>query len=537
MAITQISKITHRKGLNENLPQLAGAELGWALDARRLFIGNGTIAAGAPTIGNTEVLTQYSDILQIASTYTYKGTATGYEVLTGPTTTTPVTRTLQAKFDDNASVRDFGAKGDGVTDDTLAINRALSELYTREVNSEIRRSLFFPAGTYKVTDTIKVPPYAKLYGEGAKSSTIKYYNSGVLAEAVVRTSDSKNQTGANIGNFSAVAPTDIEISSMGFESTATNDIFLLESTTNSSFENVSLKGPETTLTLTASDSKACIRIKSTTLLASQNITFNNCVTNGTGYGIQANSECSAITLSNSKISTHYIGASIGDTPTNNGPSGVRITQNVFDNILAQGILIGKPGETVSKNISAFNIFYDVGNKFGGNAAPLLDMSTIIEIENANNLSVGDMFERSDSQNALKPRIHLNESASIAFDLSNKIEVGTYVREVGKIATLADNTLSATAVFTFDLEDSNTLVDIGSFKMDYALKRGGIARTGTINITNAGSGTLTYDESYTENSASGVVFTVTQALKVVTVKYTTTNTGNNATLSYSLTRLY
>jgi hypothetical protein len=74
-------------------------------------------------------------------------------------------------------------------------------------------------------------------------------------------------------------------------------------------------------------------------------------------------------------------------------------------------------------------------------------------------------------------------------------------------------------------------------MDYALKRGGIARTGTINITNAGSGTLTYDESYTENSASGVVFTVTQALKVVTVKYTTTNTGNNVTLSYSLTRLY
>ena len=148
-----------------------------------------------------------------------------------------------------------------------------------------------------------------------------------------------------------------------------------------------------------------------------------------------------------------------------------------------------------------------------------------------------MFERNDADNVTFPRIYLNESASIAFDLSNKIEVGTYVREVGKIATLADNTLSATAIFTFNLEDSNTLHDIGSFKMDYALKRGGIARTGTINITNAGSGTLTYDESYTENSASGVVFTVTQALKVVTVKYTTTNTGNNVTLSYSLTRLY
>ena len=65
MAITQISKITHRKGLKENLPQLAGAELGWALDARRLYIGNGKITDGAPTIGNTEVLTQHSDILKI----------------------------------------------------------------------------------------------------------------------------------------------------------------------------------------------------------------------------------------------------------------------------------------------------------------------------------------------------------------------------------------------------------------------------------------------------------------------------------------
>ena len=29
MAILQLSRITHRKGLSENLPQLAGAEFGW----------------------------------------------------------------------------------------------------------------------------------------------------------------------------------------------------------------------------------------------------------------------------------------------------------------------------------------------------------------------------------------------------------------------------------------------------------------------------------------------------------------------------
>ena len=63
MAIVQISQITNRKGLQENLPQLAGAELGWSIDSRRLFIGNGTLQEGAPEIGNTEILTEFSELV------------------------------------------------------------------------------------------------------------------------------------------------------------------------------------------------------------------------------------------------------------------------------------------------------------------------------------------------------------------------------------------------------------------------------------------------------------------------------------------
>ncbi len=63
MAIVQISQITNRKGLQENLPQLAGAELGWSVDERRLFIGNGTLEEGAPVIGNTEILTEFSELI------------------------------------------------------------------------------------------------------------------------------------------------------------------------------------------------------------------------------------------------------------------------------------------------------------------------------------------------------------------------------------------------------------------------------------------------------------------------------------------
>lgn len=70
MAIVQISRITQRKGLQENLPQLAGAEFGWSTDQRRLFIGNGTLEDGAPEIGNTEILTEYSDLVATLRPYT-----------------------------------------------------------------------------------------------------------------------------------------------------------------------------------------------------------------------------------------------------------------------------------------------------------------------------------------------------------------------------------------------------------------------------------------------------------------------------------
>ena len=171
MAIVQISQITNRKGLQVDLPQLAGAELGWSTDTRQLYIGNGTLEDGAPIIGNTEILTEFSDILNFSNAYTYKGQAAGYTVQTTPSGT-PVSQSLQSWLDQYASVLDFGAVGDGTTDCTEAINWALYQLYCRESNPQVRRSLFFPAGVYKVSGPINVPSYATLVGEGADNSVI-----------------------------------------------------------------------------------------------------------------------------------------------------------------------------------------------------------------------------------------------------------------------------------------------------------------------------------------------------------------------------
>ena len=58
MAIIQISKIQQRSGNLVDLPQLSDAQLGWANDARRLFIGRGQPYDPE----NIEVLTSYSNI-------------------------------------------------------------------------------------------------------------------------------------------------------------------------------------------------------------------------------------------------------------------------------------------------------------------------------------------------------------------------------------------------------------------------------------------------------------------------------------------
>lgn len=57
MSILQVSKIQHRSGNIADLPQLAQAELGFASDVNRLFIGKTETVTQ-----NIEVLTAYSDI-------------------------------------------------------------------------------------------------------------------------------------------------------------------------------------------------------------------------------------------------------------------------------------------------------------------------------------------------------------------------------------------------------------------------------------------------------------------------------------------
>ena len=152
MPIVQISRIQHRRGKKTDLPQLAAGELGWSIDDQRLYIGNGTVADGAPAVGNTEILTSNSTTSISSAGHVYRGyLGSSTPIVTG--SSGDVTRTIQQTLDDRVSVKAFGAVGDDSTDDSAAIQRAIDQLYsntTDEDDTRARRSLFFRAGVYRV---------------------------------------------------------------------------------------------------------------------------------------------------------------------------------------------------------------------------------------------------------------------------------------------------------------------------------------------------------------------------------------------------
>jgi hypothetical protein len=530
MAIVQVSRITNRKGLTENLPQLAGAELGWATDSRRLFIGNGTLAEGAPVIGNTEILTEFSDIT-VLSSYTYEDIAVGYAAQTGPTPSDPVVRTVQAKLDDFADVRDFGAVGNGIADDTEAINRALYQLYCRETNTQIRRALYFPAGTYKITESIIIPTYAKLIGEGADCTIIELDTSGdisSLSAYVARFGDSLQQTGVNIGNNGATPPRNIEISSMTFQSVPVTDIFFVETATQCYFDSVNFRGPLTQASITtdlATDNIAGVRFNSTTALVCNQITFDKCRFTGITYGMRTDEQITGITVSNSMFLTLYQGINLGTgTPINGGATGFRAVHNMFDDIYAQGIIY----DDISLNISAYNVFYAVGNEFTSNPG-----TAVITLGNDNNVSVSDMFERSDADANVYPRVEILGGTTTT---GSQIQLGRYARLTGRTYVLDDNQSSPETIFSWSAEQST------SFTMNYSIERSGLYRHGALRVVayNADEslGTLNYTDDFTENADLGVTLSAAQSGSNILVQYTTTNTGdsNGGTLTYSISHL-
>lgn len=85
-----------------------------------------------------------------------------------------VQRTVESKLQDVVSVKDFGAVGDGVADDTAAIQAALDYAASQSSGGLAGKTvnIFFPAGQY-LTGSLTVNTKASLQGSGIESTFVR----------------------------------------------------------------------------------------------------------------------------------------------------------------------------------------------------------------------------------------------------------------------------------------------------------------------------------------------------------------------------
>jgi hypothetical protein len=315
---------------------------------------------------------------------------------------------------------------------------------------------------------------------------------------------------------------------MGFETLELVDVFLVEDASQCTFTDVSFKGPLVKADLTnAIDNIACVHFSSTISLVCNNITFRRCSFGGTTWAFQTPNQVSGCLITESTFNTHYQGIQLGDpSPINGGPTGFRILGNVFDNIYVEGIYIAA---NTGMNASGYNMFYDVGIHFNGTTAPA---SAVINFVGDNNVSIGDMFQRTIAYTGTYPRININDGINIAFDAASQMQLGTYVRQSGDTVTVPNNTTNQ-VVFNFFASATRAV------QIDYTIVRDTSVRTGiyviVVGTDNAGTN-LNGQDSGVENISTGMTFGVQEIAGQVSWLASTTNTGIAATLNYSITRL-
>lgn len=521
MAILQISRIQHRRGLIENLPQLASGELGWAIDERRLFIGNGSLEEGAPTLGNTEILTEYSDILESSGSYSLK------ELAPGLTAYGTVERTLQSKLDDAINARDFGCVGDGETDDTEAINALFFRVYCEWLNQEVRRTVYFPAGEYLTSgETIKIPAWARVVGDGINSTTIRRVDAGRVFELA----DSRQQVGGNIGTTGGSRPQNIDIIGITFSSTD-GDVGYIAQSRGIYFSRVRFEGAESSPTSSSDDYRA-IFMESTPISPTEGVIFDACEFEGIKYAIDADDDVYNVVVANGMFKNLYKGFKLGENTSGSGssvvgPQGFKVLGSIFDSIAAEAVhVFAGRGFT-----SAFNIYRDVGNDYLGAGNPV---APVLRFDLDGHSSFGDHFDRNDADDLVQPRIKSDNLAVFGVVAGSYTLFGNARQEPGRRATLDnDTTVPETTGIEIDLDRHPT-----GAVVEYSIERGDVIRRGLLRLAHGtGTGAQATEEYVESNGSAGVIFSYQDTGSGTRVLYTATDTGVDPILRYQVRYLF
>lgn len=119
------------------------------------------------------------------------------------------------------NVQDFGAVGDGSTDDTAAIQAAITACQTSG------SSLYIPTGTYKTTSTLNITGKVIIFGDGNQSSIINFYSAATTNFAIlISLPDNSSAIGLDIGHIGINCNAGAAVGSgISMTTTATNSAF------------------------------------------------------------------------------------------------------------------------------------------------------------------------------------------------------------------------------------------------------------------------------------------------------------------------
>ena len=297
-----------------------------------------------------------------------------------------VATTVQARLRQSLSVKDFGATGDGTTDDTTAIQNAL--------NAGTGRSVYFPAGTYRISTTLLVKTKTTLIGEGMNKSIIKLtsgFGAGVTAirnEIISGTVDvyydtdlefygltfDGNNNSTRTGELVAIAKVqNVTFSNCGFQN---HTYIALALTANSNmvvtecyFTNNGRPIPSTTsapalwVAETVLGMPYDVRVENNYFRDNNwsaayfmptrgSFTNNNCVDNGES-AIFCNNTGSYLRFENNNI-TGTTRSNISGSGIECGASNTVITGNTIDSCAAEGIALTDTQNVVVSNNLIFN---------------------------------------------------------------------------------------------------------------------------------------------------------------------------------------
>jgi Pectate lyase superfamily protein/Major tropism determinant N-terminal domain len=419
-------------------------------------------------------------------------------------------RTLQKKLDDFVSVKDFGARGDGLADDTEAIDRALYELYCETPNPAARKVLYFPAGHYIVSDGIYLPTNAILRGEGSQNTIIQQTADPSYIRYVFITADSQQNIGSQIGFNGAKLPSDITIEDIGLQTKA--DGIWVTSCNRLQVSRVNIFGSQNQ-PLNSGNEYCGVYIIGSSLNQSTDVNFQDCYFSQFNYGVyQPDSQYSRNVIFNScTFFNMYIGFEL--TKNSGAVNSMSVSNCSFD------LIANKAIDTNYANniVSSFNSYRDVGNNYqgiGNAVSVIIDYGPLT----VGCSSINDQFDRTEYESYSTYQWVNGNQTTIALLTGHELRLGLWEQESGGLYTLTANQTAQPTGITANMSD-NAL----NKKYQYMILRGNNTRSGTLMLTyNSTSNTYNIDDDSSQTGDVGTVFNVTLTGSTLSLIYTSDN---------------